>query len=795
VIQRHTAPKALTALVALALATQVSCRPSGTLAVVEGSAARVERVSVDERPALVLLEREGDPEPAVALAFVHDFGSQASAALATLFAARLAKRGFPGILTDAHGLGGSVSTLVADAEEAARFFREATGAMDRPVRPGDPALGGVNRQLRALRSRSWLGAAEQNVAQCSGEFGVQPGAPIADFRSPSGAATLERWRSHVASTRTVRFAAVGPRAVLERAADAVRDLPAWPEGSKPDDPWPGADYVGVDLNPMSVKSLAIALRVGDAERVLNAAHELALPNSALRVRLAAQARAWKLTRVAATTRPRGACLRLDLTGPLADDPGWTEAARLTTVGLDEMRNALAATPAPRSHGDESLIRPADPRRAACAAAWRGLANQQPPGPERRAVAFATRFVGTSAEAATQLDAALRREAQTQPGPKLALRARVEAGQAEVWVLLASPCVAAAAAPTTAATPALFVTAAALLQPRSGPVIVEPWVSPLGVGLVAHGPREFPGEAPELHARRIASALGRLLLRASDIDTGAFLTARSELLHEVGSTPRPGWWLTLSSLTHGHVGWLDPRGGWEALRDATLEGAREQWLRFLSGPLRLAVLTNSDVNQGRVLRTTLEHWLRPSLAANWTCPAPPAGSAPRGEQRLRGRIALDSQPAAYIAVRVPAGQFEQARWTAWLLNRPGGWLERALEQPAFVSSASAQVVGRPEFAALVIEARALDGRLDQAVAQLRALMDRLASGAATQADFASARVAFAAARSNMALEPRNRLAQLWAGPEPRSVPSLRALKAFHAALRPDRLTVVVVDPGE
>jgi hypothetical protein len=789
--QRQTA----TALLGLALATLVSCRWLGTAAVAEGSAARVERVSVEARPSLVLLEREGDPQPAVALAFAHDLGSPASAALASLVAERLAMRGFPAVRTDAHGLGASVSTLVADGAQAARFFREATAAMHSPVRPGDPVLGRVSNRLRTLQGRTWLGVAEQNVARCSGEFGLESGAPRADPGLPSWTTTLERWRARVASTRTVRLAAVGPRALLEEAADAVRELPAWPEGDAPDDPWPDADYVGIDLSPVPAKSLAIALRVGEARRALDAAHQLALPNARLRVRLAALAHGWKLSRVTATTRPRGACLRLDLAGPLVEDPSWADAARLATVGLEEMREALAATPPLHSNADESLIRPADPRRAASAAAWRGLADQQPPGPDRHAVAFATHFVGTPAEARAQLVAALKREAELRRGPKLDVRVRAEAGQAEVWALLASPCAASAASPTTDAAPALFVTAAALLQSRSDSVMVEPWVSPLGVGLIAHGPRAFPGEAPELQARRIASALGRLLLRAAEIGTDTLLSARTELLDEVGSSPRPGWWLTLGALSHGHVGWLDPHGSWESLRDATLEGTREQWRRFLSGPLRLAVVTNFDAGQAQQLQTTLQHWLRPLLTPSWTCPAPPVGNAPSGEQRLRGRAAQGSDALAYIAAPVPVGQFEQARWTAWLLNRPGGWLARSLEQPALVSSAAARVVGRPEFAALVVEARALDGRLDQAVAQLRALLDRLAAGAANLTDFASARTAFAAARANMALEPRNRLAQLWAGPEPQPVASLKALRAFHASLRSDRLTVVVVDPSE
>jgi len=252
---------------------------------------------------------------------------------------------------------------------------------------------------------------------------------------------------------------------------------------------------------------------------------------------------------------------------------------------------------------------------------------------------------------------------------------------------------------------------------------------------------------------------------------------------------------LDLLAKGHIGWLEPRGSWEALRDATLEGTREQWRLFLSSPLRLAVVANAGRGQGAALRTELERWLGPALAPRWKCPALPAAGTVSGEQELLGLAAQGAEPAAYVAARVPAGQYEQARWTAWLLNRPGGWLERALEQPGLVASASALVVGRPDFAALVVEVQALEDRLDQAVAQLRALLERLAAGAATQRDFASARAAFAAVRSEAALEPRNRLVELWAGPEPAAVASPSALRAFHRALRSDRLTVVVVDPTQ
>ncbi|MCE7892720.1 MAG: hypothetical protein DYH12_23950, partial [Sorangiineae bacterium PRO1] len=88
-------------------------------------AAVLELRTLDDRPAIGLVQRDGDPMAAVAVGVAHDFGSEASLALAELFEARLGRAGFRDVRAQAHGLGVVLSTLVATPADATRFVRAA----------------------------------------------------------------------------------------------------------------------------------------------------------------------------------------------------------------------------------------------------------------------------------------------------------------------------------------------------------------------------------------------------------------------------------------------------------------------------------------------------------------------------------------------------------------------------------------------------------------------------------------------------------------------------------------------
>ena len=79
--------------------------------------------------------------------------------------------------------------------------------------------------------------------------------------------------------------------------------------------------------------------------------------------------------------------------------------------------------------------------------------------------------------------------------------RIEAGQGEIWMLLASPCGTTVEDSTDAGWRGLAMRTAAMVD--VGDVVLEPWVTPDGIGLLAHGARSGPAETPVAHATRVA----------------------------------------------------------------------------------------------------------------------------------------------------------------------------------------------------------------------------------------------------------------------------------------------------
>jgi hypothetical protein len=250
---------------------------------------------------------------------------------------------------------------------------------------------------------------------------------------------------------------------------------------------------------------------------------------------------------------------------------------------------------------------------------------------------------------------------------------------------------------------------------------------------------------------------------------------------------------LDALVPGHPELLETRGSWATLGNLTLETVRAHAHLFLSGPLRLAVLTNAVDTQGSELRAALQRWIRPTRRDGAECSRPPAPASVAGIQRVKVAVSAGAQPGAHVGVRVPREHMDAARWTTWLLNRPNGWLERALERPGLVSAAEAHFVGGPEIGALVVQVRAANAQIDRAVSQVVGLFERLSTGAATEKDCRLARSAFASARTEAALQPLTRLAELYAGRPWGRAPNLKALRRFLPLLRRDRLSVVVVTP--
>jgi hypothetical protein len=159
--------------------------------------------------------------------------------------------------------------------------------------------------------------------------------------------------------------------------------------------------------------------------------------------------------------------------------------------------------------------------------------------------------------------------------------------------------------------------------------------------------------------------------------------------------------------------------------------------------------------------------------------------------------------AILAIGLPAGNRDalaNATWLAAALDGPEGLLVRSLGskcdgprggEPMW----SAGVIGAPLAPGLMIRLRAPDGAIDAAVAQARALLDKLRLEGPKADDWSSRGLRrWPATAWPPMLQPRQRLVALWLSqPEPLS-PSLDTMRAFAAGyLRDDSLLVIAARP--
>jgi hypothetical protein len=245
------------------------------------------------------------------------------------------------------------------------------------------------------------------------------------------------------------------------------------------------------------------------------------------------------------------------------------------------------------------------------------------------------------------------------------------------------------------------------------------------------------------------------------------------------------------MSPGHPSWLEPRGTFAALSDAG-QGSFELSRRaFLRGPLRVAVLTNGGSAQAELSRGAIERWLGTERLGTEACPAR-SPAAPRvGELTLQTSSGQDAE-GAYVAVALPglSGSVRrQAEATLFLLNRRGGLLDQALSSLA--ARAEARLVGGPTLGGLVVRVSADRGMETPAVAQVRALLERLGRGAVSQEDVVLAERELSRAELETSLDPRRRIIDLFRGATQQPPLDLRALRAFQARLAGSHHTVVYV----
>ena len=265
----------------------------------------------------------------------------------------------------------------------------------------------------------------------------------------------------------------------------------------------------------------------------------------------------------------------------------------------------------------------------------------------------------------------------------------------------------------------------------------------------------------------------------------------------------------AALAPGHPSWLAPFGAWEELANASVDAASGRWSTLANGPLRLAVLANESEEQIDLVARTIDRWLVRSIDGGRACsPVEPPGAAKSGTVQVTLPASGSPVWQALLGFPVPPhGTAEGALGELTLagLSGPEGWLGRAIAAASLAATAQARLVGGARAAALVIDVRAPEATLDAAVAQVRALLQRLRQGAIGPIDFERSQALRERWELEASLDPRRRLIGLWrearpgvatpAVTNPPAAPlSLDGWRAWAAnTLGDEKLVVVIAKP--
>jgi hypothetical protein len=772
----------------------------------------------------VLVPRDGDPQGAVGVVVVTGGTSYASTVLSALLEARLEKSGFASVDARADRDSFRLRALVDSPERAVEFGRAVQKALALPVASGSAELGVVSRRVAALRRHPLEAPISASIARCTGELGLLASEPAPEPASAEGVAALEAARTGAYGAARVAFGLVGSAALTDAVAEAWKSFEAWPKGSAVDATSPSDDDVGAFAASGRAGApvrVTVALAHADAERALESALRAGAADGALVARLRALSVPFRVVEATGTARPRGGCASVSLEAMRAAPTGIEEGAAMAAAIA---RQELQATGAPYDASDRSLgpqgsraVRAAsDPRDAAeRAALWSLSVSASPGDPDRAAVALtlaaptetregAEAFAAQVQASARRFSSALDRLQKAWATPVLEHRDRVERGQGELWLLLASTCGVLAEGETDAGMTALaLMTALSTRNRESRGVTLEPWIAADGVGVVAHGAR-LSGESATEHAERVAEEAARVLA-VYPFSAPHFANARAALLGKMGdgiSLDGKAMNALAAALVPGHPAWLAPLGSWDGLAKAGVEAASLRWGALFGGPLRLALLANESQEQADAASRAADRWLVRGAQTRACSPVEPSPSPKAGTVA----VVLASAPPlaqALIGLPMPKQGDKDAVFGELLLAGLGGadgWLVKAMSSPSLAATAQARLVGGARQAALVVDIRTSEASLDGAVAQVRGLFERLRQGAIAASDFERSLAQRDKWDLEASLDPHRRIVDLWRDPRPGkppsppSPPSLEAWRAWAAsALRDEKLVVVLAKP--
>jgi hypothetical protein len=758
-----------------------------------------------DRPPVVLVTRDGDPMGAISAAVVvAAIDAEPAVALAGVIESRLAARSLEAIVTPSWD--GVRATVLFDGEGGAKAATDALReALSLPIEERD--LAPAKKKLAALALRPLHDAKLARWAKCVGSPYAAP-ERAGKTHDDLALAKLEEWRAASHGLGRTAFAIAGSAAMGEEVAAAIAKGPPWKKAAELLPSAPVSSSVAVEVFAAPGETVPVAhatLDVGSSSAAVATAEALGDPRGPLATRLSGLELPFRLKEVTGIAHARGGCVGLVLeaaSGAPANDVAARVADAIALVHV-EAEVVLAEPSGSLRDGRTLARRSGDARDAAERAAWWALAKPEVPSatseraPRSSSGSVVLAMPGkrnaspkekeTVEPSRETVSAALERASSAWSKPVAEGRVRVEPGQGEVWVLVASPCGTDAETDADSGLTSLVVAAAAEGARSSPDARVEPWMTADGAGLLVHG-APLRGETPAAQARRLADVAARSFA-AEPITPTALSRARGALLHANAAGGGPSFALLATALSPSHPSWVVPSGKDEVLArssDAAVI-ARAQALR--AGPLRVAILANVDAAQGEAAQRAVDRWIDRRGSDTRTCKIGAAASPPKPgtfSAETRGGAA----PEAYLAFPFPAGD-EIARASAMIVaaalegdaasSRTSGLLDKALGGDAQLARLwSARVLGWPRAPALVVRIVSTQAQLDDAVMQTRALLDRLRQGGGPQADLDRARANAARASIVTALDPRARIVATWRGePVPPTAPRVQA---SHEAVR-------------
>ena len=776
------------------------------------AASQISIHNAKDRPVVTTVLREGDPAAAIAASILTDGDSLASTALAALIEARLRASAIRSVGTHADRDGFRVVALASSPEDGVAFLQALRTALSTPASAGAPELLLVKSRLDALRAHPLDAPALLPGVRCTGELSALATDPWLDPTTPYGVARLDQLRAQANVVARVSIAAVGSAAFGHDVARAVDAQPPWNQGTFPSDPWPERDHVAVYPRVVSnqpATELSLALRVRDAFAATAVAERSADPASPLLARINS-ASGWDVTRIAATVRPRGACISLTLrknNGPSAE----SEAAAVAALAVNELENAISEVRSDGSVAGRQVLRATDPREAASLAAWWSQSSRLEPGPDRLALTLGVPPASLAPNAIAQdtnatSDASSERFANAFGSARLAwsrsvieARSKVEAGQGELWILAATPCGVLSENPSEAGVTALAAIAAASAGALDNNVTIEPWIAQDGVGILAHA-AALPNEGPHALAGRVADAAAHVLVHQGLSDTDV-ARARAELLPRLDRPDSPfdaGVAALATTLVPSHPSWILPLGLRTPIIETGSAAVALRWSSLADGPIRVAVLANTDRAQADATLHAFDRWIVRLDAHPRGCPT--AGTAPVRSTGVQVVVDTPGPQRSLLGIGVSSPEpvvFTMLELLAESLDGPDGLIDRALAPLGGRIRAQARVVGGIRFASLVIELRGVGDKLDDATRNVQAALDRLAKGSATTQDLERARGRLDDRDREVSIDPRARVVALW-----HDVPAVRpivGLAAWNTWLRttlaPGSVSSVRLKPAE